>query len=263
MIFPFFLLLGGVCIHSVPLTGSSSCRALAAVLFPFADREMFGKASWERNRDKKQADRAARLVVTDLSENVALSSDLPFLSCSARQIVQNIERKKAGWTATRVLQAFVRSAQRAQRKTNAITEPMFVEAFERAKELDAEFSRSGGKIVGPLHGVPVSLKDQIAVKGFDSTIGFTQDIDKPETEDADIVKILLRAGAVPFVKTNVPQTMLSFECGNPLFGPSLNPYNDERVPGGSSGGEAALLSSDASSVGIGPLLPSRARSTCD
>lgn len=59
------------------------------------------------------------------------------------------------------------------------------------------------------------------------------------------------AGAVPFVKTNVPQTMLSFECSNPLFGRTTNPYNSNYTSGGSSGGEAALLATKGSALGLG------------
>jgi amidase len=62
---------------------------------------------------------------------------------------------------------------------------------------------------------------------------------------------LLTAGAVIFVKTNVPQTMFSFECCNPLWGRTTNPYNDKYTSGGSSGGEAALLAMDGSAAGIG------------
>lgn len=63
--------------------------------------------------------------------------------------------------------------------------------------------------------------------------------------------MLGRAGAIPFCKTNVPQTMLAFECANPLFGITTNPYSKEHVPGGSSGGEAALQALAGSALGVG------------
>lgn len=66
-----------------------------------------------------------------------------------------------------------------------------------------------------------------------------------------VVNVLLEAGAVPFVKTNIPQTMFAFECSNPLWGRTTNPYNDQYTCGGSSGGEAALLAMDGSALGIG------------
>lgn len=66
-----------------------------------------------------------------------------------------------------------------------------------------------------------------------------------------MVSLVSSLGGIPFVKSNVPQTMLSFECSNPLFGATLNPYASSRIPGGSSGGEAALLAADASPLGFG------------
>ena len=71
------------------------------------------------------------------------------------------------------------------------------------------------------------------------------------TDDSAIVKILVHAGAIPIVKTNIPQTMLSFECSNPLWGRTVNPYNKDYTSGGSSGGEAALLASKGASAGLG------------
>lgn len=62
---------------------------------------------------------------------------------------------------------------------------------------------------------------------------------------------MLEAGAIPFVKTNVPQSLYSFECNNPLWGMTTNPYNSDYVPGGSSGGEACILAYDASVIGLG------------
>lgn len=95
------------------------------------------------------------------------------------------------------------------------------------------------------------MKDQYNIKGVDSSIGFTAEYNKPATEDCEIVKILKAEGAIPFCKTNVPQTMLSFECSNPLNGTTTNPYDKERTCGGSSGGEGCMLGSDASPFGFG------------
>jgi amidase len=68
---------------------------------------------------------------------------------------------------------------------------------------------------------------------------------------SQIVNKLLEAGAIPYVKTNLPQTMYAIECCNPLWGRTVNPYNDAYTSGGSSGGEAALIAMDGSPVGIG------------
>ena len=68
---------------------------------------------------------------------------------------------------------------------------------------------------------------------------------------SQLVKQFQAAGAVIIAKTNVPQTMLSFECSNPLFGRTSNPYSDKHTSGGSSGGEAALLAMSGSALGVG------------
>jgi Asp-tRNA(Asn)/Glu-tRNA(Gln) amidotransferase A subunit family amidase len=104
---------------------------------------------------------------------------------------------------------------------------------------------------GPLAGIPVSLKDSIQVKGFDSTVGFSQHTGKPYAEDGPMVKLLKDAGAVPFVKTNLPTTLLSFESTNDVWGQCKNPHNDKYSPGGSTGGESALLAFGGSRIGVG------------
>jgi len=160
---------------------------------------------------------------------------------------------------------------------------MFSHALKQAMDLDEEFERTG-EIKGPrefrdnlknplssahpmfcsltVHGVPVSFKDQIDIEDVDSTMGFTHQMNKPSTRDATLVSIVRSSGGIPFCKTNVPQTMLSFECSNPLFGTTLNPYDSSRTPGGSSGGEAALLSSDGSALGIGSDVGGSLRIPC-
>jgi amidase len=82
-------------------------------------------------------------------------------------------------------------------------------------------------------------------------MGFSALLNRPASSDADVVALLKAAGAIPIVKTNVPQTMFAFECSNPVWGRSLNPYNGAFTCGGSSGGEGAMLAIDGSALGIG------------
>ncbi|KAG2352059.1 amidase, partial [Suillus spraguei] len=123
---------------------------------------------------------------------------------------------------------------------------LYEDARKQAKELDAEFA-STKTLRGPFHGVPVSVKDNFtSLHGYDATIGFTAWANNPGKKDA-----CASAGAIIFVKTNVPQTMLAFECSNPLWGRTTNPWNNKYTCGGSSGGEGALLAMDGSALGIG------------
>lgn len=104
---------------------------------------------------------------------------------------------------------------------------------------------------GPLAGIPVSLKDSIAVGGFDVSVGYSCNVGKPYEKDGAMVHMLKDAGAIPFVKTNLPVTLLSFESFNDVWGRCLNPHNKDYSPGGSTGGEGALLAFGGSRIGIG------------
>ncbi|KAG2365325.1 amidase signature domain-containing protein [Suillus spraguei] len=163
---------------------------------------------------------------------------------AASEIVQRIA--KGEWTSSEVLEAYIARSAIAQAKVNFLYE----DARKQAKELDAEFA-STKTLRGPFHGVPVSVKDNYQIEGYDATIGFTAWANNPGKKDACVVAQLRAAGAIIFVKTNVPQTMLAFECSNPLWGRTTNPWNNKYTCGGSSGGEGALLAMDGSASGIG------------
>lgn len=90
---------------------------------------------------------------------------------------------------------------------NCLTEVLFDSAVKDADRLDELFS-ANGKLVGPLHGIPVTLKDQFDVKGVDSTIGYVSRAYQPAEEDGVIVKILRDLGAVIIAKTNLPQSIM-------------------------------------------------------
>lgn len=84
---------------------------------------------------------------------------------------------------------------------------MFDEGIKRAQELDRILAETG-KTVGPLHGLPISLKDQFNVKGYDSSIGYVAWSEHPATRNSTVVDLLLEAGAVIHCKTNVPVTLV-------------------------------------------------------
>ncbi|KAF5316046.1 hypothetical protein D9619_006208 [Psilocybe cf. subviscida] len=198
----------------------------------------------------------APVVAAKRAERAQGLADIPALDeaqssivkATIAEIVAHIESGE--WTATQVLEAYLARAAFAQAKTNCLTEIMAGSARERAAHLDAEFAATK-KLVGPLHGIPVSIKDQIEIEGYDAAVGFSQWANKPATKNADVIKQLLDAGAVLYVKTNIPQTMFAFECSNPIWGRTTNPWNENYTCGGSSGGEGALIAMDGSPVGIG------------
>lgn len=94
---------------------------------------------------------------------------------------------------------------------------MFPEALATAEALDDTLSRTG-KVVGPLHGLPISIKDNFNVVGKDSTVGFVAWCNKPRTQNSVLVDLLKSLGAVIYVKTNVPTAMMMPETVNNTFG---------------------------------------------
>lgn len=135
-------------------------------------------------------------------------------------------------------------------KTNCLTEIMFSSALERASELDLYYAEHG-KPIGPLHGVVMTLKDQFDCQGFDTTLGYVGRAQRPADHDALLVRILRSLGAVFIAKTNLPQSIMWCETNGPLWGLTTNPLNAELTPGGSSGGEGAVLAERGSLVGWG------------
>lgn len=119
-----------------------------------------------------------------------------------------------------------------------------------ARERDQYFAQTG-KPVGPLHGLPISLKDNINVKDVDSTVGMAIHVGDPAKADATLAQMLAEAGAVFYVKTNVPTAMMIAETVNNVFGRTLNPRNRQTTSGGSSGGESALIVMKGSPIGVG------------
>ncbi|NXE86151.1 VDHAP protein, partial [Menura novaehollandiae] len=104
---------------------------------------------------------------------------------------------------------------------------------------------------GLLYGIPISIKDHINCKGHISSAGMVKFLGQVKEEDSVIVQVLKHQGGIPFVKTNIPQTMINYDCSNLIFGQTLNPLNHQKSPGGSSGGEGALISGGGSILGIG------------
>ncbi|KAI0343231.1 amidase [Trametopsis cervina] len=206
----------------------------------------FGSPSWKPLVDYKQTQRRSRLQGVSAS----FPSLATYIQASASEIVQRISTSE--WTASEVLEAYIVQAAKAQTTTNCLTEVLFDRAREQAHTLD-EYFRKTGKIKGPLHGVPFTSHTGIPVHvaGYDTTAGHTMLANHPAKADAELVRLVREAGGIPFVKTNLSQCLMFFECVNPVWGRSLNPYSDAHTCGGSSGGDCALLAMDGSALGWG------------
>ncbi|KAF5986296.1 general amidase [Fusarium coicis] len=147
--------------------------------------------------------------------------------------------------------AFSKRASLAQQLTSCLTEIMFKEGIQRAKELDEQLKKTG-KLAGPFHGLPISLKDSYRVKGHHATVGYVEFLRQPMPDhNSALVDLLLDAGAVLYCKTNLPQTMMTADSENNIFGRTLNPHNTSLTAGGSTGGEGALVAFRGSPLGVG------------
>jgi amidase len=178
---------------------------------------------------------------------------------TATEVVAKIASGK--WEAKAVTEAICKRAAVAQQLLNCITEICFDEAIHRAEELDTYFAKEG-KTIGPLHGLPISLKDQFNIKGLDTTIGYVSRVNKPASEESTLVTLLLNAGAILYAKTNVPATLMRGETVNNVFGTTCNPYNRTLTSGGSSGGESALVGFRGSFIGVGTDIGGSIRHPC-
>ncbi|KAG4075424.1 hypothetical protein HA402_015077 [Bradysia odoriphaga] len=147
--------------------------------------------------------------------------------------------------ATQVLQAYIARAIVVQDKFNCITE--FVPfALERALKLDKL-----NTVQGPLHGIPICVKDDHDIIGMDTTLGLGKNLNKPASSNSVLVQSLMDLGAIIFCKTNVPQTLFRFSSDNPIFGETLNYRNVKLAPGGSSCGTASLIGGGGAVFGTG------------
>ncbi|KAJ7784426.1 general amidase [Mycena metata] len=193
----------------------------------------------------------SQLNVMDVPRNCGLLSGLE-LEITETVDVQTIldKLRRAEWSSVQVTTAFYKRAIIAQQLTNCLTEIFVERALGRARELDEHLAKTGN-VVGPLHGLPISLKDQFTMKGLETIMGYARWIGNYADSDCVLVEILYQCGAVPFVRTNVPQTLMWGETMNHVFGRTLNPYNLAFTPGGSSGGEGALIAMRGSPLGVG------------
>uniref|UniRef100_A0A8C5F220 Fatty-acid amide hydrolase 1 n=1 Tax=Gopherus evgoodei TaxID=1825980 RepID=A0A8C5F220_9SAUR len=160
-------------------------------------------------------------------------------------LVELAEKLKEGSLSPEsVLYTYIDRALEVTREVNCVTD--FMQGCEeQLREVRRKEER------GLLYGIPISIKNHIGCKGHVSSGGLVQFLGRAEEEDSVIVQVLKRQGAIPFVKTNVPQSMINYDCSNLIYGQTVNPLNHKKSPGGSSGGEGALIAGGGSILGFG------------
>tara|TARA_B100001179_G_scaffold52982_1_gene36027 strand:- start:175 stop:1629 length:1455 start_codon:yes stop_codon:yes gene_type:complete len=156
---------------------------------------------------------------------------------SANELAEMIRNKEI--SSSELLEYYISRVKKYNPDLNAIIVENFDAARESAKQADEFLSK--GEIQGPLHGVPMTLKESYGLTGTALTFGVPEFKDNISDSDALSVERLKNAGAVIFGKTNVPFRLADFQSYNDIYGTTNNPWDLTKIPGGSSGGSAAAL----------------------
>ena len=146
-------------------------------------------------------------------------------------------------------QAFIDRIEAHDGQINAVPVRTFEQALTDAAAADAALAR--GKELGPLHGVPMTIKESYVLANTPSTWGIESQRNNISNEDGTAVRRFRNAGAHFLGKTNVPTDLADFQSYNPIYGTTSNPWNVERTPGGSSGGSAASLAAGFAALEAG------------
>ena len=168
-------------------------------------------------------------------------------SSSAKELATRIASREV--SSREVVEAHLARIEQVNEHLNALTVIMAEAAIDLADAADA--ATSAGEELGPLHGVPFTIKENLDVAGGATTQGMPAMADALVAVDAPVVERMRAAGAVPLARTNLPEMGLRISTNNPLRGLTRNPWHPELTAGGSSGGEASALASGMSPIGLG------------
>ncbi|WAO91301.1 Amidase [Fusarium falciforme] len=182
--------------------------------------------------------------VQGLPAQILSADEIAITECDPVVLVGKLWSKE--WSCETVVQAFLRRAALAQKTTNCITELLWKEAIARARHLD-----SLPQPTGPLHGLPVSIKEQFGVPGKINNNGFVACCGRIQGPPCSLHDVVEGCGAVIFARTTQPQSVMHLETNSNIYGRTVNPWNRNLSAGGSSGGEGALVGFRGSPLGLG------------
>jgi amidase len=165
----------------------------------------------------------------------------------AHELARRLRRRELG--CLELLDDCLARIARLNPRINAVVVLDAERARAHARQADAALAR--GEIWGPLHGLPMTVKESFNVAGLPTTYGDKAFAERRVQSDAVTVQRLKAAGAVIFGKTNVPVALADWQTFNPLYGPTNNPWDLTRTPGGSSGGSAAALAAGLTGLELG------------
>jgi Asp-tRNA(Asn)/Glu-tRNA(Gln) amidotransferase A subunit family amidase len=166
---------------------------------------------------------------------------------SAVAMAEGVREKK--FSPVELVEAHLKRIERVNGKLNAFVQVDAEGASRQARAAQTAVGRN--KNLGPLHGVPITIKGSVGVAGLRCEAGTRLRAGFVASEDAPLVARLRAAGAIVLGTTNTPEMLMAWETDNLLYGRSNNPWDLSRTPGGSSGGEAAAIASGCSAAGVG------------
>jgi aspartyl-tRNA(Asn)/glutamyl-tRNA(Gln) amidotransferase subunit A len=166
---------------------------------------------------------------------------------NAKETVESIHNKEV--TVEECIQAIFERIHNLEDKVNAFVTLVEEEALKKAKEIDRKVSQ--GKKIGKLAGVAIAVKDAICTKGIPTTCSSRMLENFVPPYDAEVIERIKREDGVIIGKTNMDEFAMGSSTENSYFGPTRNPWNLQRVPGGSSGGSAASIATDEAVLALG------------
>lgn len=181
-------------------------------------------------------------------EKALTAKELEITGLTAQQLIAKYASGEL--TVTEVFKCYAKRATIAHQLTNCALEIFTEEGFETAAALDEHFKKTG-QLVGPLHGVPVSLKEHLTYKGKITHACYVALIDNVQEADGITVKLIREMGAVFYIRTSQPQSLMHGCSDNNFAGFSYTPQNLSLTSGGSSSGEGAIVGAGGSVIGIG------------
>lgn len=203
--------------------------------------DAFGALTTRGARGTHEASRAAAPSSTHAGPEGLLAFE------PAVELARRIRAKEIG--SLELTRLHVHRVGRFDATLNAVVVRDFERALEAANAADAVLAR--GEPIGPLHGVPVTLKESFDVAGLATTWGVPAFVGNVAASDSDVAVRLRAAGAIVLGKTNVPLMLSDFQTSNEVFGTTNNPWDSTRGPGGSSGGAAAALAAGLTALDVG------------
>jgi amidase len=172
---------------------------------------------------------------------------------SATELAEAIRSRQV--SSQDVIQAHLERIEAVNGSINAVVIVMAEQALKAAKTADRAVAN--GAVLGPFHGVPFTVKENIDVAGTPTTQGFKALADAYPSRDAPVVERLKAAGGIPIGRTNLPSGAIRWHCESELWGATMNPWDRSRTPGASSAGEAAAIATGMTPLGLGTTASDR------